>query len=140
MYHARTHITDLRCPARQGGRNAHRRPDVTSSGLLNQEIRMRKLGTVVVGLLCAGALLATQASVAAKSKEFKDQVTLSSSLKVGSEVLKPGDYQVTSDGSKITFKELVRSVDDSAQRVNTKVKAVSVPCQTKPLPSKSKIG
>jgi len=98
---------------------------------------MRKLGTVVVGLLCAGALLATQASVAAKSKEFKDQVTLSSSLKVGSEVLKPGDYQVTSDGSKITFKELVRSVDDSAQRVNTKVKAVSVPCQTKPLPSKS---
>jgi hypothetical protein len=100
---------------------------------------MRKLGMVVVGLLCAAAVLYTPASVAAKAKakEFKDQVTLSSSLKVGSTVLKPGDYQVTSDGSKITFKELIRSVDDSAQRVNTKGKAVSVPCQTKALPSKS---
>jgi hypothetical protein len=98
---------------------------------------MRKLGMVVVGLLCAGALLCTQASVAAKAKTFKDQITLSADLKVGSTVLKPGDYQVTSDGSQITFKALVRSVDDSAQRVNTKVKAVSVPCQTKALPSKS---
>jgi hypothetical protein len=98
---------------------------------------MRKLGMIVVGLLVAGALLGTQASVAAKAKEFKDQVTLSTDLKVGSTVLKPGDYQVASDGSKITFKELVRSVDDSAQRVNTKFKVVSVPCQTKPLQSKS---
>jgi hypothetical protein len=98
---------------------------------------MRKLGMVVVGLFCAGALLSTQASVAAKAKTFKDQITLSSDLKVGSTVLKPGDYQVASDGSQITFKALVRSVDDSAQRVNTKIKAVSVPCQTKALPSKS---
>jgi hypothetical protein len=98
---------------------------------------MRKLGMFVVGLLAAGALLSTQASAAAKAKEFKDQVTLSADLKVGSTVLKAGDYQVASDGSKITFKELVRSVDDSAQRVNTKFKAVSVPCQTKPLSTKS---
>jgi hypothetical protein len=98
---------------------------------------MQKLGMVVVGLLCAGAMLCTQASVTAKAKEYKDHVTLSSDLKVGSTVLKPGDYQVTSDGSTITFKELVRSVDDSAQRVNSKFKAVSVPCQTKSLPTKS---
>jgi hypothetical protein len=91
----------------------------------------------MVGLLSAAALLGTQATVAARAKTFKDQVTLSSDLKVGSTVLKAGDYQVASDGTQITFKELVRSVDDSAQRVNTKVKAVSVPCQTKALPSKS---
>ena len=45
---------------------------------------MQKLGIVVVGLLCAGAMLCTQASVTAKAKEYKDHVTLSSDLKVGS--------------------------------------------------------
>jgi hypothetical protein len=100
---------------------------------------MRKLGMVVVGLLCAGALLSTQASVAAKAKTVKDEVTLAADLKVGTSVLKPGDYEVVSDGSQITFKQLVRSVDDSAQRVDTKFKPVSVPCQTKALPKKSKL-
>jgi hypothetical protein len=101
---------------------------------------MRKSGLVLVGLLCAGVLLVgTQASVAARAKTVKDQVTLAGDLKVGTTVLKAGDYEVESDGTQITFKGLVRSVDDSAQRVDSKFKPVSVPCKTTTLPKKSKL-
>lgn len=97
---------------------------------------MRKFG-MFVALLCAGAFFATQAPLAAKAKTVKDQVSISSDLKVGSTVLKAGDYQVTSDGKTVTFQELVRSVDNSAQRVDKGFKPVSVPCSTKPLDKKS---
>ena len=97
---------------------------------------MRKFG-MFVALLCAGALFATQAPLAAKAKTVKDQVSISSDLKVGSTVLKAGDYQVTSDGKTVTFQELVPSVDNSAQRVDKNFKPVSVPCSTKPLDKKS---
>jgi hypothetical protein len=98
---------------------------------------MQKFGLVVVGLICAGAMLTMQTSVAAKAKTVKDQVTLTSDLKVGSTVLKAGDYQVASDGKEITFKSLYRSVDDNSAVVDKKVKPVSVPCQTTPLQKKS---
>jgi hypothetical protein len=98
---------------------------------------MRKLGFVVMGLLCTVGLLSMQASVSAKSKTVKDQITLSSDLKVGATLLKAGSYQVESDGKQITFQQLMRSVDDSAQIVNKHVKPVSVPCQTKALDKKS---
>src|SRR5579872_2497575 len=76
---------------------------------------MRKLGFVVAGLLCAVGLLSMQASVAAKAKTVKDEITISSDLKVGTAVLKAGSYRVESDGSKITFQHLLRSVDGDAQ-------------------------
>lgn len=98
---------------------------------------MRTLGMVVVGLLCTGVLMTTQATVSARAKTVKGEVTLVADLQVGSTVLKAGDYQVTADGSKITFQELYRSVDDNTQRVDTKVKPVSVSCSTKPLTKKS---
>jgi hypothetical protein len=98
---------------------------------------MQKLGLMVVGLVCAGALLCTQASVSAKAKTYKDQVKLTVDLKVGTTVLKPGDYRVTVDGSQITFTHLHASVDDSVPVVDSKFKPVSVPCQTKALPNKS---
>lgn len=97
---------------------------------------MRKFG-LFVALLCAGALFATQAPLAAKAKTAKGEVSISSDLKVGSAVLKPGDYQVVSDGTTITFKHLQRSVDDGAQLVDKKFKPVSVPCSTKTLDKKS---
>lgn len=98
---------------------------------------MQKLGFMVVGLVCAGALLCTQAPVMAKAKALKDQVTLTADLKVGTTVLKPGDYEVKVDGSTITFTHLHLSVDDSVPVKDSKFKPVSVPCQTKSLPSKS---
>lgn len=98
---------------------------------------MQKLGLMVVGLVCAGALLCTQASVAAKAKTYKDHVTLTADLKVGTTVLKPGDYQVAVDGSTITFTHLHASVDDSVPVKDSKFKPVSIPCQTKALPNKS---
>jgi hypothetical protein len=78
-----------------------------------------------------------QASVAAKAKTVKDQVTISADLKVGTSVLKAGSYRVESDGSKITFQHLLPSVDGYEQLVDKKVQPVSVPCSTKPLEKKS---
>jgi hypothetical protein len=98
---------------------------------------MRKLGTVVMGLLCAVGLLTMQTSVSAKAKTVKDQITIASDLKVGSTVLKAGSYEVKADGTQITFQQLMRSVDDSAQVVDKHAKPVTVPCQTKPLAKKS---
>jgi hypothetical protein len=78
-----------------------------------------------------------QASVAAKAKTVKDEITISSDLKVGSSVLKAGSYRVESDGSKITFQHLLRSVDGNAQLVDKHEQPVSVPCTTKALDKKS---
>ena len=98
---------------------------------------MRKLGFVVMSALCAVGLLTMQASVSAKEKAAKDQITISSDLKVGGTVLHAGSYQVESDGKTITFQHLLPSVDGSPQSVDKHQKAVSVPCQTKTLPKKS---
>ncbi len=97
---------------------------------------MHKLGLLVVGLVCAGALV-TQAPVSARAQTVEDLVALTTDLKVGTTVLKPGDYQVAVDGTTITFTHLHLSVDNSVPVKDSKFKPVSVPCQTKALPNKS---
>jgi hypothetical protein len=97
---------------------------------------MRKLLSVVMGVLVATAMVAAQAKAPAV-KKVKDQITFSDDVKVGSAVLKAGRYEVSSssDGSKLTFRKLIADVsypshfnyDMKEKPVVANVKATALP-------------
>jgi len=72
---------------------------------------MRKLLSVVIGLMVASALVAAQTKAPA-IKKVKDQITFSEDVKVGSTVLKAGRYEVASsaDGGQLTFRKMIPDV------------------------------
>lgn len=99
---------------------------------------MRKLLSVVMGVLVATALVAAQTKAPAV-KKVKDQITFSDDVKVGSVVLKAGRYEVSSseDGSKLTFRKLTPDVSyPSHYNYDMKEKPVVANAKATPLPEK----
>jgi len=96
--------------------------------------------SVVAGVIVATALVGAQAAQApVKIKNVRQQVTLTQEVKVGSTVLKVGEYQVTSKGQELTFRRLLPDPAYSAgQWLPTKDKPVVVKCTVTMLQAKSK--
>ena len=99
-----------------------------------------KIMSVVVGLMFAGALVGAQASkTPAKIKNVRQQINLSQDVKVGSTVLKSGQYQVTSKNEELTFRRLVQDPAYISQWIlDTKEKPTVVKCTITVLEAKAR--
>jgi hypothetical protein len=85
--------------------------------------------SVVVGVFVASALLGAQAAQSpTKIKNVRKQITLSQDVKVGSTVLKTGEYQVTSNDQELTFRRLMEDPAYGGQWIPTRDKPVVVKC------------
>ncbi|HEX5069411.1 MAG TPA: hypothetical protein VFV78_04280 [Vicinamibacterales bacterium] len=101
---------------------------------------MRKLVSVVVGLMVAGAMVAAQTKAPA-IKKVKEQVSFSDDVKVGSTILKAGRYEVSSsaDGAQLTFRKLISDISIKNQfNYDMKEKPVVANVKATPLPEKAK--
>lgn len=99
---------------------------------------MRKVLSVVMGLMVATALVAAQAKSPA-IKKVKEQVTFSEDVKVGPTVLKAGRYEVSSsaDGGQLTFKRMIPDVSyPNIWVLDMKEKPVVATCKATALPEK----
>ena len=95
--------------------------------------------SVVVGVVVASALAGAQASqTPVKIKNVRQQITLSQDVKVGSAVLKSGEYQVTSKDQELTFRRLMEDPAYGGQWLPTRDKPVVVKCTVTTLVDKSR--
>ena len=87
-----------------------------------------KVSSVVVGLILASALVGAQAAqTPVKIKNVRQEISLSQDVKVGTTVLKSGQYQVTSKDQELTFRRLMQDPNYNGQwLVDTRVKPVVV--------------
>jgi len=102
---------------------------------------MRKVLSVVVGFMVAGALVAAQAPKSPSIKKVKEEIAFSQDVKVGSTVLKSGRYQVSSSaaGDELTFRRMVQDVTyNTIWNLDMKEKPVVVKCTVTALAAKSK--
>ena len=95
--------------------------------------------SVIVGVVVASALAGAEASqTPAKIKNVRQQITLSQDVKVGSAVLKSGEYQVTSKDQELTFRRLMEDPAYGGQWLATRDKPVVVKCTVTTLVDKSR--
>jgi hypothetical protein len=102
---------------------------------------MRKLLSVVIGFMVAGALVAAQAPKTPSIKKVQEEVTFSQDVKVGATVLKAGHYQVSSSktGDELTFRRRIQDVTyPDIWNFDMKEKPVVVKCTVTALPEKSR--
>lgn len=94
--------------------------------------------SVVVGLILAGSLVGAQAAQS-PVKKVRKQVIFSQDVKVGSDVLKSGRYEVSSNDQGLTFKRMVQDVAYTDQwNIDVDVKPVTVKATATVLEAKSK--
>jgi hypothetical protein len=92
-------------------------------------ISMRKSLALVLGVLLVGAVVMAQTHNNMTEKKVTDEFTIPSDIKVGTHLLKAGDYRVSCDTKTITFSLItVRSGRDSYL-----TKVLEVPCEGKEL-------
>ena len=102
---------------------------------------MRKLLSVVMGFMVAGAMVAVQAQKAPSIKKVKEEVAFSQDVKVGTTLLKAGRYQVASNatGDQLTFHRMVQDPTyNTIWNLDMKEKPVVVKCTVQALTAKSK--
>ena len=99
-----------------------------------------KISSVVIGLILASALVGAQAAqTPAKIKNVRQEISLSQDVKVGTAVLKSGQYQVSSKDQELTFRRLMQDPAYGGQWiVDTKMKPVVVKVTATVLEAKSK--
>lgn len=98
-----------------------------------------KISSVVIGLILASALVGAQAQTPVKIKNVRQEISLSQDVKVGTTVLKSGQYQVTSKDTELTFRRLMQDPAYGGQWiVDTKVKPVVVKVTATVLEAKSR--
>ena len=94
--------------------------------------------SVVVGLILAGSLVGAQATQSSV-KKVRKQVTFSQDVKVGSDVLKSGRYEVSSNDQGLTFRRMVQDVAYTDQwNIDINEKPVTVKATATVLEAKSK--
>jgi len=81
---------------------------------------MRKLITVSVGLLMAAGLVLAQGHENTTEREARDTIVFASSVRIGTQVLAPGEYRVACNRELISFTQ-----------TTGRKEAISVPCQGK---------
>jgi hypothetical protein len=92
-------------------------------------ISMRKLLALVIGALLVGAVVTAQTHNNMIEKKVSDEITIPADVKVGTHILKAGDYRVSCDTKTITFSLItVRSGRDSYL-----TKVLEAPCEGKEL-------
>jgi hypothetical protein len=103
-------------------------------------ISKSKIVSVAMGLILASALVGAQASQStAKIKNVRQQISLSEDVKVGSTVLKSGQYQVSSNNQELTFRRMTQNPGYEGQWIIvTKEKPVVVKCTITVLDAKSR--
>src|SRR4051812_7154733 len=102
---------------------------------------MRKLLSVVMGFMVAGAMVAVQAQKAPTIKKVKEEVAFSQDVKVGGTLLKAGRYQVASNatGDQLTFHRMVQDPTyNTIWNLDMKEKPVVVKCTVQALAAKAK--
>jgi hypothetical protein len=99
---------------------------------------MRKSALVVLGVLVAFALAATQSTAAQAVKKVKGHVTFDTDVKVGATVLPKGEYEVSSGNNQLTFRHLVESWSSPGSwDIDVKQKPVVASCTATVLPRKN---
>jgi len=93
---------------------------------------MRKSVALVLGVLLIGSVVIAQTHSNMNEKKVTDEFTIPTDIKVGTHLLKAGDYRVSCDTKTITFSVItVRSGRDSYL-----TKVLEVPCEGKELPAR----
>jgi len=99
---------------------------------------LKKSLFAVVGLVLATAFVGAQAAQS-PIKKVRQQINLSQDVKVGSNVLKAGKYEVTSNDQGLTFRRMVQDVAYTGQwNYDTKEKPVVVKATATLLEAKSR--
>jgi hypothetical protein len=93
---------------------------------------MRKSLSLVLGLMLISAVLAAQTHNNAAEKKASDEVTFKTDVRIGSQVLKAGRYEIACDRNTIKFS----LVEVGPGIFTTRTKKLEVPCQGKELTEK----
>ena len=96
------------------------------------------VSSVVVGLALTTPLVAAQSQAPVKIKDVRQEVSLTQDVKVGTTVLKSGQYQVSSKGQDLTFRRLMQDPAYGGQWIPTRDKPVVVKCTVTTLVDKSR--
>ena len=97
------------------------------------------VSSVVAGLALTATLAAAQSSQEpVKIKNVRQEVSLTQDVKVGTTVLKSGQYQVSSKGQDLTFRRLMQDPAYGGQWIPTRDKPVVVKCTVTTLVDKSR--
>ena len=99
-----------------------------------------KMSFVVAALVFVGSLAGVHASQSpAKIKNVRQEITISQEVKVGTTVLKSGQYLVTSKDQELTFRRLMEDPAYGGQMiVDNRVKPVVVKATPTVLDAKSR--
>jgi hypothetical protein len=89
---------------------------------------MRKVFSAVLGLVLMASVLSAQTT------KVEENFTFSTSVRVGSKVLEPGDYLFKSDGKVVTISLVTKRTGGDSYLT----KVAQLPVQTKTLAAKSK--
>ena len=107
---------------------------------------MRKSFLVALGLFLMMGTLIAQTHDNATEKKVSDVIVFSTDIRIGTTVLKAGEYRVACDSKTITFTRLASAKDaewigglDPVEQlmVKSNTKALEVPCKGKALSSAS---
>ncbi len=97
---------------------------------------MRKIIASVLGVVCVTAVLGAQAKPAdSVEKKATDNLWIDKDTKVGGQVVKAGEYRVTSMAGTVTFVRLRESQDPGVWTVSQE-KAIEVPSKSTALPKR----
>lgn len=105
---------------------------VAVSLLSVEGVSMRKSLALVLGVLLVGAVVIAQTHNDMTEKKVSDEFSIPSDIRVGTHLLKAGDYRVSCDTKTITFSLI--TVRSGRDRYLTKV--LEVPCEGKELPAR----
>ncbi len=93
---------------------------------------------VVAGLVLSTSLVGAQSQAPVKIKNVRQEISLAQDVKVGTEVLKSGKYQVSSKDQELTFRRLMQDPAYGGQWIPTRDKPVVVKCTVTTLVEKSR--
>ena len=96
------------------------------------------VSSVAAGLALSTTLVAAQSQAPVKIKDVRQEVSLTQDVKVGTTVLKSGQYQVSSKGQDLTFRRLMQDPAYGGQWIPTRDKPVVVKCTVTTLVDKSR--
>jgi len=96
------------------------------------------VSSVAAGLALSTTLVAAQSQAPVKIKDVRQEVSLTQDVKVGTTVLKSGQYQVSSKGQDLTFRRLMQDPAYGGQWIPTRDKPVVVKCAVTTLVDKSR--
>lgn len=94
---------------------------------------MRQSLALAVGLLLTTGLLLAQDHGNQIEKIAKADVTFTSDIRVGTQMLKAGDYKVVCDTKMVTFTRIDHASAGDTSGRDTNVKVLEVPCKGKEL-------